>query len=241
MCKNYINSIIKTPTRLRLPFFLIEWSNSTAEGKWGDKLSCYWPTTDPNVKCNNFSKQTTKNKQAACFSSPPRPRRPSSSISIDGEGLGACPHLEIQIWAAAEVASGAIPHYSRTDIKKQASSSFLTSRSLPPPLLIYIDRQGGFRSMPTSGKPDMGCRRSGRWGRHERSMKNRPGKPGRHGGWLWDAIFLDRRGRKRLTQRWQVLALAGGDGRSHGSCGHHGDGVLCWSTSWFFGFGREER
>jgi hypothetical protein len=42
-----------------------------------------------------------------------------------------------------------------------------------------------------------------------------------------NAIFLDRRGRKRLTQRWQGLALAGGDGRSHGSRGHHGDGVFC--------------
>jgi hypothetical protein len=62
-----------------------------------------------------------------------------------------------------------------------------------------------------------------------------------NGGWLWNAIFLDRRGRKCLTQRWQGLALAGGDGRIHGSRGHHGDGVLCWSTSWVFGFGREER
>jgi hypothetical protein len=71
------------------PFFLIQWSNSTLEGKWGDLFSRYWPTTDPNVKCNNFSKQTTKKKQAASFSSPPRPRRPSSSILIDGQGFGA--------------------------------------------------------------------------------------------------------------------------------------------------------
>ena len=127
---------------------------------------------------------TTKNKQAARFSSPPRSRHPSSSISIDGEGFGACPHPESRIWAAVAVAGGAAA--------------------------------------------------SCRW-------RIDPENADANGGWPWSAIFLDRRGRKRLTQRWQGLALAGGDGRSHGSRGHHGDGVLCWSTSWFFGFGREER
>jgi hypothetical protein len=33
--------------------------------------------------------------------------------------------------------------------------------------------------MNTSGKPDMGRCRSGRWGRSKLLMKNRPGKPGR--------------------------------------------------------------
>ena len=69
--------------------------------------------------------------------------------------------------------------FFRTDNKSQASSSFLTSRSPPPPIPVNIDRRGGFRSMPTSRKTDMGRRRSGRWGRSKLSMKNRPGKPGR--------------------------------------------------------------
>jgi hypothetical protein len=110
-CELYIKEFDEhkhQPTYLRLPFFLIEWSKSTAEGKWGDKLSRYWPTTNPNVKRNNFSNQTTK---------------------------------------------------------KQASSLFLIPASLPPPLLVNIDRRGGFRSMPTSRKLDMGCRRSGQRGR----------------------------------------------------------------------------
>ena len=159
-----------TSTNINL---LIGWSNLTSEGKWGDELSHYWPTTDPDVTCNNFSKQTSKKKQAACFSSPLAPsallvnidrreglfgaiwsmptsgkpdmgcrrsgrwgllhyfsrqssknkqaarfsprarsRHPSSSISIDGEGFGACPYPESRIWAAAEAASGAVPHNS---------------------------------------------------------------------------------------------------------------------------------
>ena len=69
--------------------------------------------------------------------------------------------------------------FFKTDNKKQASSSFLIPASLPQPLLVYIDRRGGFRSMPTSGKPDMGRRRSGRWGRSKLSMENRPRKRGR--------------------------------------------------------------
>jgi hypothetical protein len=56
-----------------------------------------------------------------------------------------------------------------------------------------------------------------------------------------NAIFLDRRGRKHLTQRWQGLALAGGDGRSHGSRGHHGDCVFCvvvdFVVFWFWARG----
>jgi hypothetical protein len=181
-CELYIKEFDEhkhQPTYLRLPFFLIEWSKSTAEGKWGDKLSRYWPTTNPNVKRNNFSNQTTKNKQAARFSSPPRSRHPSSSISIDGEGFGACPHPESWIWAAAEVASGAVPHNSskQTTKNKQAARFSPRARSLHPSPSVSIDGEGIW-SMPTSGKPDMGRRRSGRWGRSKPSMKNRPGKPG---------------------------------------------------------------
>jgi hypothetical protein len=51
--------------------------------------------------------------------------------------------------------------FFKSDNKSQASSLFLTPPSLPPPLPVNIDRRGVFRSMPTSRKLDMGCRRSG--------------------------------------------------------------------------------
>jgi hypothetical protein len=93
---------------------------------------------------HNFSKQTSKVKQAARFSSPSRSRHPSSSISIDGEGFGACPHPESWIWAAAEVAGGAVPHNSsqQTSKNKQAARFSPRARSLHPSPSVSIDREG---------------------------------------------------------------------------------------------------
>jgi hypothetical protein len=165
----------------------VAWSMPTS-GKpdMGCRRSGWWgcPTLFFQKRHQKSSKQLISHLLLAP-AIPPH-RHPSPSISIDGEGFRACPHLEREsrIWAAVEVADGAVTSSRRR-----------------------ID----------------------------------PTNPEANRGWLWNAILLDRRGHKGLTQRWQGLALAGGNGHSHGSCGHHGDGVLCWSTLCFFRFGREER
>jgi hypothetical protein len=96
--------------------------------------------------------------------------------------------------------------FCKLDQLKQASSLILTFPSPPAALRIDIDRRGGFGSMPTSGKLEMGCCRSGRWGRHEQSMMNRPRKPGRQRWMAMESHFFRPEGSKA-----SYPAVAGSD------------------------------